>query len=164
MRKLLSILLASALMTFSACSANTSAEETVLPDPSDAYIVAIKYMLSENDPQTTGIVYLSIDLSLVPDLTDEQKESVLSGLKLENIQVLDESYDALVEDGYIVGSVFTEGAFLTVTECEMSDSAVTMDLLLVMSDNNRIGYNGIRLDYLSGAWEISGYTTNYDTY
>ena len=163
MRKSLSFLLAILLVSLTSCSSVSSSEETHMPDPADAYIEAVTYMFSENSTQTTNLSYLAVDLSLVPDLTDDQKADVLSGLTLENITAFGDSYDALVENGYIVDSVFTNGAFLTITECEMSDSSVTMDLLLVLPDNNRIGYNELRYDYLNEVWEFVGFSTIFVT-
>lgn len=125
------------------------------PDILGAYTEVIDKLYNEDMALNSDIKYIAIDTSLINNLSDEQKSSLLKDLGKYGYTALDMTFEELEEEGYIEDLYFKEGILFKIEDEPMSGNSITMDVSKWRSGLGAIGYDDLKVEYKNGKWEIT---------
>lgn len=148
MKKLLYIFLIISIVMISGCTAKDA------PDGAGAYEAAIDKLYNEDEALNMNIKYLAVDTTKMKNLTEESKMTFLKNLEKYGLTVLDTTSVELKKNGYIKDTNFEEGILFELEDEQMKNNIITMDVSKFRSGMGAIGYEGMKLKYRNGKWEI----------
>lgn len=125
------------------------------PDTLGAYAEVIDKLYNEDMALNSDIKYIAIDTSLINNLSDEQKSSLLKDLEKYGYTVLDMTFEELEEEGYIENLYFKEGILFKIEDEPMRGKSITMDVSKWRSGLGAIGYDDLKVEYKNGKWKIT---------
>ncbi|WP_312811246.1 hypothetical protein [Sedimentibacter sp.] len=140
------------LMILSLIAVGCSQEPT---DTIGAYTTVIDKLYNEDDALNSEIKFIAIDTSLIKNLTDEQKFTLLKEVEKYGYTVLDMTFEELEENGYIEDLYFKEGILFRLEDNTIKGKSIIMDASKWRSGLGAIGYNGLQVEYKNGEWKIT---------
>ncbi len=125
------------------------------PDIGGAYITVIDKLYNEDSALNSDIKYVAIDTSLINNLNDEQKSSLLKDLERYGYTVLDMTFEELEAQGYIEDLFFKEGILFKIEDESVGNKSIIMDASKWRSGLGSIGYDDLKIEYKNGKWEVT---------
>lgn len=125
------------------------------PDVVGAYAVVIDKLYNEDIALNSDIKYIAIDTSLINNLSEEQKSSLLKDLEKYGYTVLDMTFEELEKEGYIEDLYFKEGILFKIKDKTVNGKSITMDVSKWRSGLGAIGYDDLKVEYKNGKWEVT---------
>ena len=125
------------------------------PDILGAYNEVIDKLYNEDIALNSDIKYIAIDTSLINNLSEEQKSSLLKDLEKYGYTVLDMTFEELEKEGYIENLYFKEGILFKIEDKPVSGKSITMDVSKWRSGLGAIGYDDLKVEYKNGKWEVT---------
>lgn len=141
--------------TSSSSSPNTpiaNATETKLVD---AYLKAIDLVLNTSPELNNALKYLAIDTSVLINLDATSRSQLLEVLEQYNVEVLDCSFEALGEQGYLKDALFENGLFLKIEDTPVSNNQIQIIPSKWRSTTYAAGLSKVILTLQDNIWTVT---------
>lgn len=125
-----------------------------VPDVVGAYTTVIERLYNEDTALNSEIKYIAVDTTLIKNLTEEQKSTLLKEVEKYGYTVLDMTYEELEKEGYVEDFYFKEGILFKIEDQSMNGNSILMNVSKWRSGRGAIGYKDLEVQYKNDKWEI----------
>lgn len=121
----------------------------------EAYLEAIDLVYNTAPEMNENLKYLAIDTSTLINLNELDHSKLLEGLTRYNVEILDCSFEALNEQGYLKDALFENGLFLKIEDTLPANNQIQIIPSKWRSTTYAAGLSKVILTLQDNTWTVT---------